>query len=117
VLTYITPYFWAHIYSGDKLNMLSWDGFGAMYDINGPIQYLFLVAYGVVSIGLIFFQPWSKQLFLGLTLLSIAITLFSGISVYEPINGLLGYIMTLIDGSILTMIYFTSVSKEFVKNT
>lgn len=116
VIILLSHYYWGAIYTNEEMELLAWHGFGAKFDIYGPTLYMLLGGYFVVTIGLITFMPWAKIAFLLITIASIIITSLMGITITETIGNTLGSILSLIDGAILTMLYFTSVSNEFTKS-
>ena len=115
-ITFVIPYYWGLIYTNEEMELLAWHGYGAQLDVYGPSLYILSAVYVLVYIGLIFYKAWAKPSFLLITIISIAITPFMGITINEPINNILGYTLSLIDGAILTMLYLTSVSNEFTKS-
>ena len=116
LLLWAIPYAWPMLYNEQQLSILSLHGYGSFYDLYGSYPYILMFLYLSASIGVLLFKPWAKPTFLVLTLVSIFTVPFMGVTISEPIIGTLGYIITLIDGSILTMLYFTSVSNEFIKS-
>jgi hypothetical protein len=107
------PYTWSYFYEGEEFNLLSWAGFNSYIDMQGPIPYLILLAYVIVSIGLVFMKKWARTSMLVLTIGSILASPLWGFYVSPPLDASIGYIVALADGSILTIAYFTSLGSEF----
>jgi hypothetical protein len=115
-LWFFLPYTWNFIYNKDELALLSWHGYGAYFDIDGPIPYLILVLYGVVSIGLIYFKKWARTAFVVITVASIVSTPLWGFAVSPAIDGIIGYIISISDGAILAIAFLTGLGAEFENN-
>jgi len=113
VLWFVLPYTWTYFYTGEELDLLSWAGLGASFDINGPIPYAFLFAYGIASIGLISLKKWARLLFLFLTIGTVISSPVWGFIVSPPIDASIGYLLALADGSILTIAYLSVLGSEF----
>ena len=113
---FFLPYSWNYIYNKEELALLSWHGYGAYLDIYGPIPYLILVLYGAVSIGLVYFKKWARTAFVALTVISIITTPLWGFAVSPAIDGIIGYIITLADGAVLSIAFLTSLGAEFEQN-
>ncbi len=109
------PYTWVYLYEGDALNLLQWSGYGASIDLYGPIPYVVLGAYTAVLVGLALFQTWARPAFVILIVASVLTTPLWGISVVSPVGGAVGYVVSLADGAIITLAYFTTLSRDFDK--
>ena len=72
-----------------------------------------IFAYGVVSIGLIYFKSWSRECFLLLTVILLLSNFAYGIGVYTELSSFFGQILNLLDGLIIGMIYFSKLRDEF----
>jgi hypothetical protein len=108
---YFLPYSWGYIYTEEQLTLLSWHGHESYFDIYGPLPYLITSLYLVAFIGLFIFKKWGRNLFLALTVF----TIFPiwGFLVSPAIDGSIGYLISLVDGAILSIAYLTTVSNEF----
>ena len=111
IIWYCIPFFWEHLYNDEQLNLLSWHGYESFIDIYGPIPYIIAFLYIVASLGLLSYKKWGRTMLLSLTI----VTIFPiwGYGVTPPIEGSIGYIVTLAQGVILTISYFTSINNEF----
>lgn len=112
-LLFFSPYGWPYIYSDEELNLLSWHGLGASYDVFGVIPYAFVIAYIVVSLGLLAYQSWLRIAFLILTIVGILLMPFSGLQVYAPYDNPFASALGLMDGAILAILFLTEFAKEF----
>lgn len=113
LIWFFMPNAWVYLYEREALNLLSWAGYGANYNINGPIPYIILVAYIVASVGLVLLKKWARTVFLALTVSDIVLTGISGVHVSAPLDAAIGYIIALSDGAILAIAYLTSLGGEF----
>lgn len=113
VIWFAMPYSWIYFYEGEELNLLAWANYGAKFDVEGPIPYIVLLAYTVVSIGLVLLKKWARTAFLALTVGSVVLSGIWGFLVSPPVDAALGYIVAMSDGSILTIAYLTSLGGEF----
>ena len=112
------PYLWGYFYHGEILNALTWSGFGSIF---GERQYIFyygsFAAYGVTSIGLIFFKRWARTAFVFLTIVTVFLSPFWGLSVSYGIESMMSYLVSLGDGAILAIAFLTGISNEFDSST
>lgn len=117
VIWFCMPFLWAHIYETEVLDALSWNGYGAQLDMSGPIPYIFLAVFGIISIGLIYFKRWARTGFVAYIIVSILLAPLLGLYVQTGIESLISYIIALGDGAILMMLFLTSISDEFKSTT
>ncbi|RBP86284.1 hypothetical protein [Pseudidiomarina tainanensis] len=99
--------------SDDEFQALYWSGAGAAIEGNNVWFYGFLAIYTGLSAGLIAFQAWAKYLFIILVPVQLFLTLLFGVAVLLPWEFLVVSLMTYIDGFILCMLLFTSISTSF----
>ena len=103
-------YMW---YPTDQLSLLDQNGLGASLH-TGIIFYWFeLGLWLIVSLGLFFYIPIARTAFIVLYLALTPLIFFSGIQVLTPIETFLSSILGLLDGAIIAIMYFTSVSEKF----
>lgn len=109
------PYFIGRIHgvSEDELQALYWNGAGAAIEGSYIWLYGFLITYTGLSAGLIAFQAWAKYLFIILVPVQLILTLLFGVAVLLPWEFVAVSLMTYIDGFILCMLLFTSISTNF----
>jgi hypothetical protein len=96
---------------------LSWTGHGAVIEIHYSIGWMVFLAYSITLYGMINFKSWSRPLFVALIALSILLTGIQGINVLTAIDDVLSHLTNLADGATIILMYFTSVSNKFSKNT
>jgi len=117
VMLWLLPYFDYLWLSEEQLNLALADGYGS-YIPNHPLIYWSLfVAWFTISVGLFFFVTVARTAFFALLVITVLADFFWGFRVLPPISASISVIVTLSDGAILTMAYFTSVSNYFVKDT
>jgi len=109
------PYIEYNFYGPEKNDLMRWTGYGAPLDWDALVYlwYAFLVAYGVTCIGLIYFKAWSRECFLLVKVIVLLLSFVYGVSVISEFSSFYGQIMTLIDGFIIAMIYFSDLRMEF----
>lgn len=105
-------YFWL---SDEELQILSYDGWGSELPNNLFFIWGLFLTWISISIGLFFFVPIARTAFLILLVFSVILTFFWGIRIHTPLSVLLSGIISMSDGAILIMLYFTSVSSKFSK--
>ena len=110
------PYIDVHLHDQQTIDLLTWAGYGAYFNLSNTFGYITFAAYTITLFGLLNFKYWSKPTFVGLTLLSIIITGIQGIEVLPPIDAVLSYLTSLADGAIITLMYLTSISSKFNEN-
>lgn len=113
LIWFAMPYSWIYFYKGEELNLLSWANYGAKFDTDGPMPFIILLAYIIVSIGLVLLKKWARTAFLSLTVVSVVLSGIWGFLVSPPVDAALGYIVSMSDGAILTIAYLTSLGGEF----
>lgn len=92
---------------------LTYDGFDAVMNPDDTLYWGLLVLWLVATVALD--QRWrsSREMFLGLTVLSIVIGYLSGTRVWFALDGTIGYLSALANGAIVAMAYGSEVSKNF----
>lgn len=88
-------------------------GKGAIIPNISELAYVFLLLNIVIALGLFFFQPWARVMFITMLVVNGLIALASGLVVITSFDSLLEYLMNIIDGALVVMIYFTSVNTKF----
>ena len=105
---------WFHLpKSPDLIEFLQLDGEGSLLLVNWPL-YIFIVSVDLIlTAALLSFHPLSRTLFLIWIIVSLLLSFVWGYRVIVPAQAFFGYLRSLIDGGILAIAYFTSVSAEF----
>jgi len=113
VIFWVLPLYNYANFSEEEFNVLSWAGFGASIPSNDLIYWSILVIWLITNLGLYFFVKPFKAIFTILLIITGILNLFWGISVLPPIEVTISTLLTLLDGSIITMLYLTSISNKF----
>ena len=117
LIYFFNPYLTMSLYSEFTLEALSWEGYGALVYMDSLVGYLLLAAYTIVLIGLLRFMAWARAFFISLTLISIVFTGVQGLVVLMPFDSVLVYIMNLLDGAAIIMMFTNPISNLFNKET
>ena len=113
-LFFFLPYLWPHIYSGDSMAFLSLGGLGSTVDLSGSFPFIVSVLYIFSYVGLYYFHPLSRLLFTGMVIFNLTCAPFVfGYSATAYLDTSIGYLLTLLEGAILVMIYLTEISGRF----
>lgn len=113
VVVYWLPYLEEPFLSEKEMQLLIWDGLGSLFRVSLALDIGIFLTGIVVPALMFFYVAGSRLAFLVLTLLYIALNLAFGIRVFTPITLFLGDIVLVMDGAIIAISYFTSVSERF----
>lgn len=90
-------------------------GAGAVnFDLASEIRKYLPAAFLAAGIGLLFFAPWSRWLFLVCYVIGAATITFGGFIVSSPTDHFLYFFVTLIDGAILGLVFLSPLSRQFI---
>jgi len=119
IIWFFMPYFCFKysIYDLNTLNAMSWAGYGGIFKNSIWLSYSFLFLYIITYWGLIYFKPWARSALVVLTVASLISAFISGITVQTAFSYALDCLLYIIDGSIITLSYFSNLSREFDKKT
>lgn len=96
------------------VKFLRLDGYGALLQTNSVFLYYSPLIVGVLmSIGLLFFQNWGRILFLGLLIYGCISALLLGIRVATPLQVFVSQLLTLMDGAIFALVFWSDLSERF----
>lgn len=110
---YWMPLFDEPFYSEDARNVLALDGFGATVTVGTTfVSALFLVVLAIRS-SMYLFVRWARTAFAALCLIYPFFNLFLGFRVVTPVEMIMIHFVTVADGALLAMAYFSSVSNSF----
>ena len=112
VLLFCFPYMWHLLYEEEIVQVLRYTGYGYSFPIP-YIGYMFVALYGIASIGLVMFMDWARTGFLAVTILALVITPFTGLAITGWYESLLWTLVTMADGMIIALAYFSSIRNEF----
>ena len=113
VLWFFFPYIDPLIYDEDRLELWSYSGFDALLEFPAWHFYLWLVFNAVITVGLYRFDAWSRDLLIICYILSYFLSPIYGTAVQSPISGVLGSLVTLLDGVVIGMAYFSPIASRF----
>jgi len=113
IIWFFQPYNILEIYDLEVFDILSMAGYGSL-DINwNAISYITLSLYLFSAVGMWFYINWARNLFLIITVVTVVMTATGGVSVETSIDATLSYLISLSDGALLFMCYFSSVSEKY----
>ena len=113
VLWFCAPYLDSYIKDPNVQDLLLWHGYGAIIKPTDIEAYVWLLVYGLLSIGLVYFKAWARTAFLVVTVLAVTLILASGMTIHTVYEQILLQIVTLLDGAIIAMAYFSKLKDEF----
>lgn len=99
--------------SQEELDALSWISYGAILNFPDWFWVVSTLVWVLVAIGMFFFIPIARMLYLILIVSFLFLTPFLGIGVYTALELFLLETINILDGAILTIAFLTSVSNEF----
>lgn len=105
----------SRFYGPEITDLMTWSGYGAAFGWNVLTYFAYgsLLAYGMVSVGLVYFKSWARECFLLLTVIVLLMTFAYGINILTEASMVYLQLMNLIDGFIIAIIYFSTLSEEF----
>jgi len=105
---------WFYLPSNSVLaDLMATDGYAAVIAGGLPLYVLIVVARILIMIGLLSFHPMARLLFLSYMLILIGLSMFWGYRVTAPIQAPFLLLESIVDGVILALAYYSSVSREF----
>jgi hypothetical protein len=115
VVSYFLPYD-AFEGTSTAVKLLTLDGYEALFNprsslLGSGILVLWLIA----AMGLLHFDNWARHLYLGLTVWSLIAAGLYGIRVSSPLEEVVDLVVSLLDGAILAMAYFSRAADLFRK--
>ncbi|MCF6282681.1 MAG: hypothetical protein L3J28_10840 [Candidatus Polarisedimenticolaceae bacterium] len=113
VLWFFQPYNAPWLYETEILNALSWSGWGGNELLAEKISGLLIIAWLATAFGLWFFKAWARTTFVVLNISTVILTPIFGLLVQSSVDVILTQVMTIADGMLLFMCYFSSVSANF----
>lgn len=113
---FFMPFASGYLYDYDTLDLLSFSGFGAKIDLDGPIPYVIGLIYVVTTFGLLLFKSWARIAFSTLAVFTIISPPLWGVSIQGSYDVMIGSLVSITDGAIISMAFFTSISNDFSKS-
>ena len=109
------PYFDSSFHSKDLLDLLAWNGFEALVFLPEWANWIITLIWLPISLGMYCFNKQSRLAYLiAAVFFTLSLPLF-GTQVFTGTEIMLYQLIATLDGIILTMAYFTSISDEFTK--
>lgn len=113
LIWYFMPYYSEQLYSEDIIDVISWNGIGAILELPSWFHIVIGIAYLLTLFELLMYSNVARLLFLVFAIFFLSIAPFIGVSALTPIESMLASAMSILQGAILTMAYLTSVGAEF----
>ena len=96
-----------------RAELLATDGYAAVIDGGLPLYVLFIAARLLIMFGLLTFHPTARFLFLLLAVVNVGMSVFRGFSVAAPIEAPFLVLITMVDGIILALAYYSPAADAF----
>jgi hypothetical protein len=93
--------------------LLKFNGYGAMVQGITPLYYLLIAVRLIILIGLLSFHPTARLMFLAYVVATMPASILLGFRVIPPIEQPFLYLESVLDGVILALAYYSSVSERF----
>lgn len=108
---------WGFFYRGGSISALYWLGEDSLVSDRSIIfvSNLLAISYFLIYLGMIFYRNWARIALVAVSLVGgIAIPLY-GISVQSGFEAMIGYFITLGDGAVISISFFSSLGSKFSK--
>ena len=113
---FFLPYAWPYIYANQTVDFLALAGFNGKVDLAGPLPFLIGMFYIISYVGLYYFHPAGRLLFTALVIFNLTLAPYVlGYYATAYLDSAIGYLVTLLEGCVLYMVYFTDISGKFKK--
>ena len=99
----------------DELDLLSWASYGAIIKFPPLLHWGLVFSWVPLAIGMYFFKPIARKIYLWLSIIFILANPFVGFAVFTGYEMMLYQATTFLDGAILALAYFSSIANEFSK--
>jgi len=110
----ILPFIWPEFYTSEQIERIVWsNSVGAIIYIPTSIFYSIAVLYFISLVGLVFYQRWARFVFLSLTILVLFMGLGQGVFSQGPLDAFLNQMLSLLDGLVLALVFFSDLSQKF----
>jgi len=111
----IAPYIDYSFLTEKEIDILSWDGYQAVYILPEWLVWISILIWIPLTIGMYLFNPIARKIYLVLIIMFFIDTLFAGLFVKTSHEIVLYQLTSFFDGVVLTMAYLTSISNKFEK--
>ena len=110
----IAPYIDYSFLTEKEIDVLSWDGYSAAYIFPEWLEWLSILVWIPLAIGMYLFNPIARKIYLVLTIVFFVDALFTGLVVKTSYEIALYQLTSFFDGAVLTMAYLTtSIGNKF----
>lgn len=106
---------WDRFYGSAEDAVMSWAGYGSLVGVRAGVLIgsAFTLLYFVAYVGMLFYSMWARRLLLLLVFAGPVMTLFQGLSVQSNWQASAGYSMSLLEGALIAIAYFSPLSSRF----
>ena len=116
VFFWFLPYIDHYWLNEDELDLASWDAAGSIVPQSLIINLIWFSIWVTTGIGLYFYRPAARTIFLFLMPISTVYSAFCGFLVLPPISAAIIGLVNMLDGAVLAVAYLTGVGKRFESN-
>lgn len=114
VFLLVFPYLWPYFYSGEVIQKIVWsNGFDAKFILNDFIIYGISLVYLVCYLGLLKYQNWARNIYAVMVVFVLSLNLIGGIFSLGNIDSFLNHLICLLDGIVISLCFFSPMSKLF----
>jgi hypothetical protein len=104
-------------FSPEVQSALAWSGYGGASWVSDPRFFLSIgIGKLLSSLGLFLFLSWGRWLLLAVVAISLASVPFAGVSAGIPLDNIIGYFLSLTDGAILALAFFSPLAEAMRKD-
>ena len=116
VIYWVLPYFDSYWHTDEELQLLAYSGFNSILQTNSIVYWGMLAVGIILNIGLFFYMKLARTLFVPVLAIYSILGVFWGIQVVSPYETVIGGMLNIIDGALIVIVYFTSLSLRFSAN-
>ena len=109
----LSPYIDMSLLDQQTLDVLTWDRYGAIYEMPVLLDWFFVFLWLPLAIGMWVFNPLARTGYLGFSIFFLFLLPFEGLFVATGFEMMLYQATSFLDGAILVMAYFTGLNKRF----
>ncbi len=114
IVVWSLPYFDHQWLSENQLLLASYSGYESLFpSVNYFTYWVPLVIWLILSVGLFYYNKFSRKAFVLFYIIETVLQLFYGMQVVTPYEAVLFTLIGLADGAIIAMMYLTSISEKF----
>jgi len=106
------PGYFTYFYGVEYFDIYLQHGFSSKITLSAPLAYSIILLYISSKIMVFFFWRFSREVFISFLAVNVIITSLSGMSVATPIEATIGYMVVILDGAILSALYFSPVVRK-----